>query len=148
MAEIVGLAASAAGLLSLGLQVYDGITSYINDFNDRGSDISAVSTQAGNLQASIKELQQTLPRIAAKHTVGEAAAIPALKAADTELRALKSFLDELECPPAQVTSMRATIREQKKKLAYPFRRPTLEKLEKRLDGANSALRTCIQLLAL
>lgn len=148
MAEIVGLAASAAGLLSLGLQVYDGIASYINDFNDRGSDISAVSARAGSLQTSIAELQQILPRIAAKHSIGGTAAVPALRAADAELHSLQLFLDELRGPASQTASIRTTIREQKKKLAYPFRRPTLEKLERRLDSANSALRTGIQSLSL
>lgn len=148
MAEAIGLAASAAGLLSLGLQVYDGIASYIHDFNGRGSDLSAISTRAENLKASIRELQQTLPRITSKHSVGGTAAIPALRTADAELQALKSFLDELQGPPAQSASIRTTIREQKKNLVYPFRRPTLEKLERTLESANSALRTGIQSLEL
>ncbi|KAF3000519.1 hypothetical protein E8E14_007288 [Neopestalotiopsis sp. 37M] len=148
MAEAFGLAASAAGIVSLGLQVYEGVASYVEGVKDRKPELSAISKQANALQAVVKTLQVAAPRIDATLTNNELPLFSSLKTVEEELWALKLFLNSLQDVSGQSSKIVSVLKEQKKKLVYPFHRPTLEKLQKRLESANSALQTSLQVVNL
>ncbi|KAI3327144.1 hypothetical protein HD806DRAFT_550738 [Xylariaceae sp. AK1471] len=145
MADAAGL---AVGVISLGLQLYAGVAGYIDSFKDRKNQLAAISAQTRNFQASITALQNVLPSITAKQTDGGAAASLALKTVEEELWALKLFLNKLEDSSSPAAGTSTTIQGHKNKLTYPFHRPRLEKLQKKLESANNALQTSIQVLGL
>jgi hypothetical protein len=145
MAEAAGL---AAGILSLSLQLYAGIAGYIDSFKDRKNQLATISAQAQNFHASITALQKILPSVTARQTDGGAAVSSALRTVEGELRASKLFFDKLTDSAGSAASISTTIQEHKKRLTFPFHRPTLEKLQKKLESANSALQTSIQVLGL
>ncbi|KAF7534676.1 hypothetical protein G7054_g6002 [Neopestalotiopsis clavispora] len=146
MAEAFGLAASAAGIVSLGLQVYEGLASYVEGVKEWKPELAAISKQANNLQAIIKTLQVAIPRIDAILTTNESPLLSTLKTVEEELWALKLFLGSLQDVSGQSSKIVSVLKEQKKKLVYPFHRPTLEKLQKRLESANSALQISLQVV--
>lgn len=61
MAEALGVAASASGIVSLGLQVAGGITSYIDAVKARKEDVAAASTSVRYMQSSIDVLRNGKP---------------------------------------------------------------------------------------
>lgn len=150
MADALGLAASAAGIVSLGLQVYTGISSYVDGINDRKTELSAVTRQADTLQTAVNALQDALPQINAVLSNNRSPLVPALKRVEEELWALRLFLDTLQEQqvPNQTPGFATTMKQQKKKFTFPFHRPTLEKLQKKLESANNALQTSLQVVDL
>lgn len=150
MADAFGLAASAAGIVSLGLQVYTGVSSYVEGIKDRKAELSAVTRQANSLQTAVKVLQDATPRINAVLSTSDSSLVPALKTVEEELWALRLFLGSLQEQevPNQTSDIARTLKQQKKKFTFPFNRPTLEKLQKKLESANNALQTSLQVVDL
>lgn len=150
MADAFGLAASAAGIVSLGLQVYTGISSYVEGIKDRKTELSAVTRQANTLQTAVNALQDAVPRITAALSSNESPLVPALKTVEEELWALRLFLASLQEQQVldQTPDFAMTLKQQKKKFTFPFHRPTLEKLQKKLESANNALQTSLQVVDL
>lgn len=150
MADPFGLAASAAGIVSLGLQVYTGVSSYVEGIKDRKTELSAVTRQANTLQTAVNVLQDAIPRINAALTISGSPVVPALKLVEEELWALRLFLVALQEQhvPDQTSDFATTLKQQKNKFSFPFHRPTLEKLQKKLESANNALQTGLQVVDL
>ncbi|KAI1854522.1 hypothetical protein JX266_000640 [Neoarthrinium moseri] len=148
MADPISLAASAAGIVSLGLTVCSGLTSYIDGIRDRKSELSTLSTQAQNLLATLSVLKGAESSIVAMHPAGAPALESAFKSVKEELQALELFLNEKQDASSQSSGMVASLKEQKRKVTFPFHRPTLEKLQKKLDSANGGLQTILHVLGL
>ncbi|KAI0151112.1 hypothetical protein BJ166DRAFT_535187 [Pestalotiopsis sp. NC0098] len=148
MAEAFGVAASAGGIVSLGLQVYSGLNSYVEGVKDRKAELSAVSRQLNTFHATVSALQDALPRFNVLLSKSASPLPRALNTVEQELWALKLFLNKLQQAPDQSPSVSTTLREQKKKLTFPFHQPTLEKLQKKLETANLALQTSLQVVDL
>lgn len=148
MADAIGLAASVAGLVSLGLQVAGGIGSYIDGVKARREELTVVSTGVRNMQSSINVLRNGMPGLSASNQAASGAATSAMKACEEELRSLADHLNDLVEFPAQEHGFKNSVQQQKKKLTYPFHRPSLNNLERRLDSANNVLQTAVQALEL
>ena len=148
MAEALGVAASVSGLVSLGLQVAGGITSYIDAIKARKEELAAVSASVLHMQNSIDVLRDKIPGLSNEHQAASSAAISAMKRCVEELRGLGGLLRELSDYPSQNQSLQSTIRQQKKKLTYPFHRLSLDRLQQRLNSANDVLLLANQTLEL
>ncbi|ROW11627.1 hypothetical protein VMCG_01293 [Cytospora schulzeri] len=148
MADAIGLAASVAGLVSLGLQVAGGIGSYIDGVKARKEELAAVSTRVRHMHGSIEVLRNAIPDLSASNQAASSAATSVMKTCEEELGALADVLQGLLDFPALEHGLKDSIREQKKKLTYPFHRPSLNNLERRLDSTNNVLQTAIQALEL
>ncbi|KAI1857589.1 uncharacterized protein JN550_013158 [Neoarthrinium moseri] len=148
MADPFSLAASAAGIVSLGLTVCSGLASYIDGIRDRKSELSTLSTQAQNLQATLSVLKGAESSIVAMHPAGAPALESAFKSVKEQLQALELFLKEQQDASSQSSGMVASLKEQKRKLTFAFHRPTLEKLQKKLDSANGGLQIILHVLGL
>ncbi|KAK6081601.1 hypothetical protein SCUP515_02848 [Seiridium cupressi] len=146
MAEAFGLIASAAGIMSLGLQVYKGVASYIEGVKDRKPDLSAISRQANIPQDIVNALQLAAPQIDAILKTNGSPLLSSLKTVEGELWALKLFLGSLQDVSSESPNLASRLKEQKRKLTYPFHRPTLEQLHRRLESANHALQTSLQVV--
>lgn len=53
MAEAAGFVGTAVGVFSLGVQVYDYLEKYRDDFNDRGDHVSKASAWLAGLRQSL-----------------------------------------------------------------------------------------------
>lgn len=148
MADAIGLAASVTGLVSAGLKVAKGIVSYIDGVKARKEELAAVSASVRHMQSSIDVLRDAGPGLSASNQAASSAAASATRACKEELGALAEFLEGLLDFPAQEQGFGSSVRQQKKKLSYPFHRESLNSLEHRLDSANNVLQTAIQALEL
>lgn len=149
MMEAVGAAASVAGLVSLGIQVAQGISSYIDAIKTRKEELAAISKSVRHMYSSIDVLKNGIPSTPASYQAASSVVSTAIKACEEELEALSALLQSLlDFPSGQLHGLESSVRQQKKTLSYPFHRPNLERLQRRLDSANGVLHIAIKALEL
>lgn len=149
MSDPLSIAASVAGLVSLGVQVVSRITKYLDAVHERKDDLASAKTLVKRMQ----DLLQLVDKVAAKVEPTHATTSTFLKAATSvqpELKALEELVRSLHAtrhvsPNHEVLGK---VYVQAKKLSYPFHRPTMERLQARLDRVNSLLQAAIQISAL
>lgn len=149
MSDPLSITASVAGLVSLGVQVVGGITKYLDAVHERKDDLTSAKTLVSRMQ----DLLQLVDKVAAKVEPTHATTSTFLKAAASvrpELKALQELVRNLD-PTKNASPNHEVLGKvfiQAKKLSYPFHRPTMERLQSRLDRVNSMLQAALQISAL
>ncbi|KAJ9151363.1 hypothetical protein NKR23_g3021 [Pleurostoma richardsiae] len=141
-------AGSVAGFISLSLDLYDRISTYLNAIKSRDADITTATQRCDTLRAAVSVIQSTIPKLPSSDPAAAAAANNAVDACLTRARELQSFVDELDVAVGSGDNYREVVRATKTKMLYPFRRDTLLLLETRLDMLNSSLGIALQVLGL
>ena len=134
MAEALGLAASVAGLVSLGLQVTGGIATFLDALQSRQEDLASVKRQNDALTASLDIIKAASSRTQGQHSY---AITTSIQSCETELRAVEVLLADLA--NCDTTTWRQRLRSKKKKLSYVFDRPKVQLVVQRLHNANQVL---------
>jgi hypothetical protein len=149
MADPLSVAGLAAGLVSLGLQVCGGITKYMDALDCREQDIASVRQQNLSLQKTLHVVETSLAQLQPDHQTAAAAVSSCIDGCRNELEALVTLMADL-AGSSQPTAVgrRDKLRNQGKKLLYPFSRPKLEQLETTLRNANATLQLALQALGL
>jgi len=149
MADPISITSTAAGLVSLGIQVYDGLSKYLGAIKARAEELSSARRQADTLRSLLTAIEAALPSFRTEHAAETSPAQACLQACQTELGNLRAALSELEDKTSQqLAGMRGKIAEGKRKLTYPFHRERLERLEQRIHSVNSSLQLAIEHLHL
>ncbi|KNB12525.1 hypothetical protein FOXG_12109 [Fusarium oxysporum f. sp. lycopersici 4287] len=132
MAEAFGIAGSAFGTVSLGLQLFKEISQYLDDIDGREEDLKQARNFATNIQISINALDV------------------AISNAPNDDPTTKNAIDscKVSCVSAVNNFNAARAKELCAKLKYPFKKHNIEKLEENLSRANSALQTILQVFQL
>ncbi|KAH9232736.1 hypothetical protein K456DRAFT_397288 [Colletotrichum gloeosporioides 23] len=125
-AESVGLAASVAGLLSLGLQVTEGIVKYVDAFDCRQEDLAWAKLRNDSLRTTMRAIEASLPSLRNQHQEYVEAAIQNIEACKEKLRFVESL--RLELIDSTTSTSKLRLETGKKRLMYPFRRPKLQQL--------------------
>ncbi|KAJ3943678.1 uncharacterized protein N0V96_006608 [Colletotrichum fioriniae] len=115
-AESVGLAASVAGLLSLGLQITGGIIKYMDAFEGRDDELRNVKKQNDNLAGTLRAMK----------TVCE-----------EDLQAIEALCIKLSDRAGSTWTSR--LENKKKKVTFAFHRNKLRDLELQLQKAHCTL---------
>lgn len=145
MAEAAGL---AVGVVSLGIQITNGITKYVDALNCRDKDIASVRRQNDAFQALLNNIEASLSRFQISPEVATDAVRECLESCKKELGDLESTVADLNACDQPEASRRGKLKSQGKKLLYPFSRPKVEQLEARLGNANATLQLALQSLGL
>ncbi|RWA09802.1 hypothetical protein EKO27_g5280 [Xylaria grammica] len=148
MAEAFGVAASVAGIVSLGLELSTRIITYIDAVRHLDEGISAIYRQTKTLQSSLEVLKDALPDLALKHQVAGDTVLAALKSGELELGALKDFMERLTGSIGQSQNLKSHLKHASKRMLFPFHRGNLEALQQRLDRANVSLDAATRTLGL
>jgi hypothetical protein len=138
MSEPFSVASSAVGIVSLGLQVTQGLVTYYSQFKAFDSDIAEISRKADGLHGILQVLENaTIP----------AQVRTAISASEEGLRNLNGWVEKYGKaePPANIEDR---LRLLKKRTLFPFRRDTLLGLKSTLESLQSNLDTAIQVLHL
>ncbi|KFA54720.1 hypothetical protein S40293_00693 [Stachybotrys chartarum IBT 40293] len=142
--EVIG---TAAGVISLGFQLHGAASKYIDGFRSAKQEVRSAQALLDCLGASLEVLDSALGKIGPIDQATERSIHLCEKALEGEMKALSELLDKLkEQDPGE--SLRAHLREQKKKLAYPFSRENLQRLESRLGTLNTILSTALNAMSL
>ncbi|KAK7747718.1 hypothetical protein SLS62_008965 [Diatrype stigma] len=136
-AEGLGLAASVAGLVSLGLQLTGGIVKYLDAFESRQEDLINAKRQNDALMAGLLAIQTASSSFQGQHSQAIAAVIQNIQACETELTAAEALRVDLADCERSTWTMR--LENQKKKMTYAFHRSKVQQLAQRLQQANGIL---------
>lgn len=147
MADPVSLISFVAGLASLGLQVCDGIRTYIDALKWRDEDIVSVRRQNDVLNQVLQVVKRSLSRLP-EHQASTAAVLACFQLCETELQTLQGLVTKLADCDTCKASLGERIRDQNKRLSYAFDRPKLQQLERRLTQANETLGLALLVLGM
>lgn len=136
-AESVGLAASVAGLLSLGLQVSGGIIKYLDAFEDRQEELNHVRQQNESLASSLLAIEAASSSFQDQHQEASAAVLRNIQSCQNGFRALE--LLRLELADCETKTWTTRLENKTKRLTYAFHRSKIRQIEQRLQKANDCL---------
>lgn len=145
-AESLGLAASVAGLLSLGLQVTGNIINYLDAFEDRQEELAYVEKQNNSLASSLLAIKTASSSFQDQHQESTTAVTQNIQFCQEELRAVEKL--RLELADCNTKAWTARLENKKKKLTYAFHRSKIQQLAQRLQQANEILQLTLSGLRL
>ncbi|KAI1492916.1 hypothetical protein F5X96DRAFT_624243 [Biscogniauxia mediterranea] len=147
MAEAaVGFLGSAAGLVSLGIQVYGGLKKYLDDFHSRDDRIKKTLDYLEQLKNSLDIINIAVPALPPQQHVSKDIVTSSLKSCKDELQSLQDRLHKYETVTR--TDVKEKIRDMKMKLRFPFQVSELSDLEHRLERIIRTLMVAINGLGL
>ncbi|KAE8450796.1 hypothetical protein EG329_005709 [Mollisiaceae sp. DMI_Dod_QoI] len=148
MADPLSIIGTAAGLVSLGLQVYGGIKDYLDAVQTSQEDIASIFRHTIGLKDALDSIDGVIRSRRLSIQTSAPAAMTCLLSCHVELNALSEVLGELSSSPSisSTNVLRTKISEGRKKLMYPFKRSSIIKLEDRIRNANLTLQTALQAL--
>ncbi|KAK8073190.1 hypothetical protein PG994_004089 [Apiospora phragmitis] len=134
MAEALGLAASIAGLVSLGLQVAGGIATDLDALENRQVELASVKRQNDALAASLDIIKAAASRTQSHHGP---AITTNIQSCETEIQAVEALLADLA--NCDTTIWRQRLRSKKKKLTYMSDPQKVQLVVQRLHNTNQVL---------
>ncbi|KAF5575486.1 hypothetical protein FPANT_11312 [Fusarium pseudoanthophilum] len=148
MAEAFGIAGSAFGTVSLGIQLFTEISKYLDSVEGRDGDLERAINYARDFQSSLIAIRTwasltgfsdtDLERAINQGQANCAGAINNLSATVAELKG------EDPIPDSRTSKAKAIY----VKLKYPFKKQNLENLEKQLFNTISVLKFALTILQL
>jgi hypothetical protein len=152
-AEGIGVAASVAGLISLGLQITNGIVKYIDGLDARDEELEHIRRQNNTLSTTLSAIQASSIHLQASHTnhrsqqQGFIAPLEqGLQACENDLVAADAL--RIELSDSSASDWKARLDNSKKKWTYAFRRSRIQQLAERLRQANQTLQLVVSGLGL
>ncbi|KAK7990075.1 hypothetical protein PG989_010390 [Apiospora arundinis] len=152
MADPLSIAASAAGLVSLGLTVTGGVAKYADALKCRTEDLASVRQRNQSLRTTIRFIDgvksQLQSQLSHQQSPTSLTAVDdSIKACKAELVKLESLMVELSgC--SSTTSWRSKLKNTGKKLTYAFDRSKVDQLATRLDHTIQVLQLALDGLGL
>ncbi|EXF83564.1 hypothetical protein CFIO01_00706 [Colletotrichum fioriniae PJ7] len=136
-AESVGLAASVAGLLSLGLQITGGIIKYMDAFEGRDDELRNVKKQNDNLAGTLRAMKTVLAGLQGQSLAVTAAVDQNIRSCEEDLQAIEALCIKLSDRAGSTWTNR--LENKKKKVTFAFHRNKLRDLELQLQKAHCTL---------
>jgi DNA repair ATPase RecN len=146
MADPLSVASALAGLLSLGIQVTQTLFNFYSAYKDQNSDLVHITQNLENLLSIFstldKALQTRQPRVDEQEI---------LQTLDKSVSACVEVIKELqnECQKFQeqpATQFKGRIQFTSRRIAYPFRKSTLQKLEEDISDIRENLSLALNVL--
>lgn len=150
MADPLSVAGGAAGVVSLGLTVCQGLLAYYRPFKSFHEEIDNVTCRIETLDGILKTLQNILlanaPVLAASQTEPVNTAADSIQRCKRGLQALERMLDKCNKTTSPANPFAARL--QSSRLLYPFRRETLMTLMETVTWLHANLNTALQVLGM
>lgn len=143
-------AASAAGVISLGIQVCQGLVSYCNAWKSYDEDISNAAEKLTGLRLTLETLRDILPKVESSNS----SALPVLQAVYRQISSSNIGLDSLHAALTRFqsygspTSFRESLRKFKQQSLFPFKKDSLKELQDTVTGLQANLGSAVQVLGM
>ncbi|KAI2602715.1 hypothetical protein GGR54DRAFT_653579 [Hypoxylon sp. NC1633] len=144
--ESLGLAASVAGLVSLGLQITSGIVKYIDAFEGRQEELAFLKQHNDALSATLSAIDASPSSFHGIRPEYISAVTQNVQSCKEELGAAEELRVDLADRDRSTGSMR--LENTKRKLTYAFHRSKIQQLAQRLQQANDVLQLTLTGLGL
>ncbi|KAF5624633.1 uncharacterized protein FTJAE_10226 [Fusarium tjaetaba] len=128
MAEPVGITGTAVGIVSFGLQLYTGISEYLDAVKGRDEDLQTAKQYAKILRDNLGSIEETIGAIGSEYAVARYAIE--------------------QCPMVDPTNRTEQVKKCLRKLSYPFKKKDITRLQDRLSLTNNVLHTAALALQL
>lgn len=153
MAEAIGVAGSVVGIVSFGLQVYTGLSEYLDAVKGREEDLQQAKRYAKALLSSLKAIEEVISKVNGNNALTpDALAQDAVEECKdlckAELQALGTLLENLKGPLVHHAEPFAKAKSSMHQWSYPFKKKSISKLEDRLMSTNNVLKTALSALQL
>ncbi|KAH6884132.1 hypothetical protein B0T10DRAFT_518181, partial [Thelonectria olida] len=146
MIDPLSVAGSAVGVISLGITVAQGLFDYYAAFQGQKSDVAHTTKKLSRLLELLESLRQQLER--RQSQADDRGILTSMESCMEDckelIRDLEVELDKFNQAPHQGTM--AGLRAAGRRIAYPFRQSTLQKLDEDVDDFISCLSLAMQLL--
>lgn len=146
MADPLGIAGTAAGLVSLGLQLYGEISKYIKAVKGREEDLRAARQNAEILRKCLNAIKGATASTNLTPTVSKDAVNECVASCIDELKQLEELLTRLRGSTAPADTLSSKFKAKGRQFIYPFHKDSVVDLEKRLASTNDVLQTALHAL--
>ena len=153
----LSISSAAFGLVSLGMQIVNGVAKYIGALQDRRGELRSAHRHIQSLGRLIRAIETATHTHAAKHREATAVVRECLFDSENQLRNLAKQISELGDEDASQFSVTyptspaigyviKKMKVKRKMMAYPFHLTKVQNLEKRLEAAISVLQSALLIL--
>jgi hypothetical protein len=146
MADPLSVAGTAVGIISLGIQVAQSLWDYYEAIENQHSDVAHTMQKLDHLLGILKHLQQQIDKRTFRS--GEQDLLDDIESAIDQcgecIEELQEEASKFKRQPAD--GFRAVARATARRIAYPLRQSTLQKLDEDIDEAVAQLSLALQLL--
>ena len=148
MTEPLSVAGSVAGLISLGIQVTQSLVNFYNAYKNRDSDLVHMIERLDSLIDTFQCLKKALSD--RQFQVDERSLVESI---ETSIKSCEEWIQELqdECQKFTKTSsqgVKAAVRVAGRRVTYPFRQSTLQKLDEDVGEIRANLSSALNVLQL
>ncbi|CAI0655254.1 unnamed protein product [Colletotrichum noveboracense] len=148
MADPLGIAGTAAGLVSLGLQLYGEISKYIKAVKGREDDLRVARQNAEVLKKCLNAIKGATSSTNIAQTASKDAVEECVASCIDELKQLDELLTHLRDSTTPADSLSAKVKAKGRQLMYPLHKDDIVDLEKRLTSTNDVLQTALHALGI
>jgi hypothetical protein len=146
MAEL-GVAGSAVGVISLGIQICSGLINYYQDFKSQHENISATLTNLEHLVQTLVLLEATLSRHDIESPL-DAAILEHFRKLSSHtyngVKKLQAILDKFS--HSEATNIREKLHGVYRKTLYPLQKKTIQELGDVVDDLRSNINLALQVV--
>jgi hypothetical protein len=146
MAEALGVAGSVVGIVSLGIQLTEGLLKYYASWKDQDNDISAMCASLDSLQRTLTVLSRTIQPPARFGMSIKDSVEKNVNCITGILEKLKDELEKVQGTEPPNPGARSAMRRHVRRALYPFREETLSKIQRVVSEARSNLDLALQVL--
>ncbi|RWA09262.1 hypothetical protein EKO27_g5832 [Xylaria grammica] len=137
MGDPVGVAGTAVGVVSLGLQLYGGLKQYFDDFNSRDERVAKTLSFLEQLKEALDIINAATRSLRTRQQAPADTVLSCLRSCLGEMQVLQTKMQEFG--PSQQINLKGKMKEMKKKLEYPFQISVIEEIGKNLERIMSQL---------
>ncbi|KAM0248594.1 hypothetical protein ACHAP5_003320 [Fusarium lateritium] len=148
MADPLSVAGSAVGIISLGIQICNGLLVYADAIYGRSQDLSDYLDQVRLLLALFKSLKLTIAKLETLNPEHAKILFDHLKQAEDKLRGLQELLDEIGVSPPATTDIKGKMKESFRVAIYPIKKSKLEGARQTVQALIGTLTTAMQTIGL
>jgi hypothetical protein len=148
MSEAFGVASSAVGVISLGIQIAQGILWYYEAWQGQDDDVLRICASLDNLKGTLDVLLKAInpPAVFSKNVKENVEkSIDAFKGT---LQKLRTELDKVKDTEPPKSGSRSKFRRHVRRALYPFKEATLAKFQGGISDARSNLSLALDVLKL
>lgn len=144
MSDPLSVAGSAVGIISLGIQVCQGLIQYVDAIRGQQRDVDDCMDEVRLLLAVFKSLEQTITRIEIDSPENAKSLLEHLRQAEAKLGSLEEVLTEVGIPVNTSSSIKGKVKETYRAAIYPMKKSKLEGARRNVQSILSILTTALQ----
>ncbi|MCJ1408800.1 hypothetical protein MMC19_002876 [Ptychographa xylographoides] len=147
MADPLSITSGVVGILSLGIQVTQGLTTYYGLWKSHEDTLIHHDIRLDQLEKSLGILQTSISKLDHKDSLATQNVASTIVACENGMKKLKSSLDQCRLSPAQ-PGLHHRVRDTSRKALFPFKKATLDSLRSTVTELQSNVDNALQILGI